>query len=85
MSDEQFIAQEQGKLDKVLIADLERIEAYGFMRSKVKTETYLINRYIEFSSPRPGFQYNHYRLTDEGQNALVQAKSRRRDAISLPI
>lgn len=66
----EFIAREQAKLDKALRADLKRIETHGFLRSQYRTETLLINRLIEFSSPRPGFVYNHYRLTDEGKSRL---------------
>lgn len=65
-----FIAKEQAKLDKALIADLKRIQSHGFLRSQYRTETLLINRLIEFSSPRPGFQYNHYKLTDDGSAEL---------------
>jgi hypothetical protein len=66
-----------------LIADLERFDHYGFMRSRYKTETYLINGYIILSSPRPGFPYNHHKLTDEGRTALVLAKARRQSALQM--
>ena len=85
MNEEQFIAVEQDKLDKALIADLDRIEHYGFLRSKFKTETLLINNLIELSSPRPGFPYNHYKLTDEGRQQQVLAKARRQAALQLAL
>jgi len=74
MTEEQFIAQEAGKLSSAVISDLERINHYGFLRSQHKTDTLLINGLIELSPPRPGFQYNHYKLTAEGWTALVSLR-----------
>lgn len=85
MNEQNFIATEQDKLDKVLVADLERIDRYGFMSSKYKTETLLINGLIQLSSPRPGFLYNHYRLTEEGRNQLVIVKARRQSLLQLAL
>ena len=66
MNDTEFIAKESAKLDKLWLNALERIEKFGFLRSKVKLETMLIAGWIVLSPPRPGFIYNHHKLTEEG-------------------
>lgn len=70
MNEQEYIEQEQEKHNKRLLAQLDRIAKYGYLRSKYQTDTLLINGLIQFSSPRNGFPYNHYRLTDKGMEML---------------
>lgn len=68
MNEQNFIAKEQAKLDRQLKRRLTQIEQTGFA-GKEAIETLLINGLIEFGPPRGRFEFNHYRLTEQGKAA----------------
>lgn len=74
-AEQQYIRDEQRKCDKALLRSLEDVHRTGDV-GKIAKETLLINGFIEFSGPRPGFPYNHYKLTEKGYETLVITKAR---------
>jgi hypothetical protein len=67
MTEQEFVAQEDAKIRKKLAQNLRYVRKHGQAKSVWQLETFLINGLIELSPPRPGFPYNHYKLTPAGE------------------
>jgi hypothetical protein len=71
MTDAEFIAREQAKLDKSLVSQLSKVDRTGRIGQKAG-EVLLINGLISFGGPRHEINhpYNCYRITDLGREEL---------------
>jgi hypothetical protein len=69
MNEQEFIAQEQAKLDARLLRQLKAVAAHQIISRKVN-ETLWFNGLIELHGPSDTCKYNHYRLTATGRAEL---------------
>ena len=71
MTESEFIAAEQAKLDCRLVKQLRKVDKTGEI-GRHTAETLLVNDLIQFAGPRPEINnpYNCYRLTERGQKLL---------------
>ncbi len=76
MTDVDFIAREQSKLDARLLRQLRKIARTGFVGPKWALETLLVNSLVAFGPPHGHLSYNHYRLTNQGLTKLTELEGR---------
>lgn len=73
MNEQDFIRQEMARQELALKLDLKQVQRKGTI-GRDKLETLLINNYVQLSPPRPGFPYNHYKLTKQAEDFLSRTK-----------
>jgi hypothetical protein len=69
MTDQDFVTQEQAKLDNKLRNQLKRIERTGFLPTR-QADVLWSNELIENCGHTERIPYNHYRLTQTGRKLV---------------
>lgn len=81
LSELEFVKAEQEKLNAPIRKQLRRIERVGDLDSvegvrrislskQLQLETLLVNNFVTFGGPSANIPFNHYKLTETGENFL---------------